>query len=176
MHLRNFSRPYTQLFYKLSAGATETEELMGGCNYENLRPIKVPKCHRESSCFFMKKLSKSSDVSQSQCLEERKKLRFTFQGKKLVFHPLAWTLDTFLEVLLTLHLEWWSEGKDLSNQNLLTTLFAYSLTWYTQISLSTKMLATQRFLCCAAFPLFQSSNLDTFQLLDNTWAIRRLVT
>ena len=45
MHLRNFSRQNTVLFYKLFTRATESGWSMGGCNFRNILPINVPKCY-----------------------------------------------------------------------------------------------------------------------------------
>ena len=39
------SRQYTKLFHKLFTRATESGRSMGGCNFRNILPINVPKCH-----------------------------------------------------------------------------------------------------------------------------------
>ena len=49
---------------------------------------------------------------------------------------------TFSEVMFVMKLEQCWEEKDLTNQNLLTTLSAYTLSWYTPTWLSTISLAT----------------------------------
>ena len=67
-------------------------------------------------------------------------------------------------------------GNDLTNQNLLTTLSAYTLSWDTPTWLSTISLATQKFHCCVDFLLIRSSSLETLQLRDSTWTIRHLAT
>ena len=51
---------------------------------------------------------------------------------------------------------------DLTNQNLLTTLSAYTHSWYTRIWLNTISLVTRRLHCCVAFFSFRSSRLETF--------------
>ena len=40
-----FARQYTELFYKLFTRATKSGWSMGGCNFRNILPINVPKCH-----------------------------------------------------------------------------------------------------------------------------------
>ena len=62
-----------------------------------------------------------------KCLEKRKRLRFTLQMKHPVYHSLVRIWDTLSEVMLIKILEYGWEGKDLTNQNLLTTLSAYTL-------------------------------------------------
>ena len=71
--------------------------------------------------------------------------------KDLVFNSLVQFWDTFSEVMLVSNLEYYWEEKDLTNHNLLTTLYAYTLSWYTQTWLSCISLATQKFQCCFAF-------------------------
>ena len=44
-------------------------------------------------------------LSQLKCLEERKKLRFTWQMRDLIFHSLVQIWGTFLEVRLVINLE-----------------------------------------------------------------------
>ena len=100
-------------------------------------------------------------VSQLEFLEERKKLRYTLQMEDLVLHSLVRIWDTFSEVKLVMNLEYWWEEKDLKNQNLLTTLSAYTLSGHTRSWLSTKLLATPKLHCCVAFLSFRSSRLET---------------
>ena len=52
-------------------------------------------------------------------------------------------------------------GTGPTNQNLLTTLSAYTLSWYTRTWLSTISSATRRLHWCVAFFLFPSSRLET---------------
>ena len=39
------SRQNTKIFYKIFTGATDSGRLMGGCNFRNILPINVLKCH-----------------------------------------------------------------------------------------------------------------------------------
>ena len=105
---------------------------------------------------FKKDTITSKIVSQSKCLEEGKKLRFTFQMKDLVLHSLVRIWDTFSEVLLEMILEQCWEEKDLTNQTLLTTLSAYTLSRYTRNWLSTISLTTRRLHCCVVFLFFEA--------------------
>ena len=82
-------------------------------------------------------------VSQLKCLEERKKLRFPVQLKGLVLHSLVQTWDTISVAMLAMNLEQCWPGRDLTNQKLLTTLSAYTLSWYTRTCLSTISLPTR---------------------------------
>ena len=86
---------------------------------------------------FKKDTITAKTVSQLKCLEERKKLRFTLQLKDLVLHPSVRFWDTFSEVMLVMNLEQCWEEKDLTDHNLLTTMSAYILSWYTRTWLST---------------------------------------
>ena len=100
---------------------------------------------------------------------------FTLQMKDLVVHSLVQTWDTLSLAMLAVNLEWCWEEKDLTNQNLITTVSAYTLSWFKGTRLSTILLAARKFHCCLAFFLFQSSKLETLYLLDSTWTIRPLV-
>ena len=155
---------------------------MGGCNFGNILPIKIPKCHWGKVCFLIEKIFKAvwilqsgiwslplqygycwshehshsrktitaKAVSQLKSLQGRKKLRFALQIKDLALHSLVRTWDIFSVAMLAMKLGWCWEEKDLTNQNLLTTLSAYTLPWYTRTWLITTSLATQRPHCCVA--------------------------
>ena len=106
-------------------------------------------------------------VSQLKCLEERKELRFTLWMKDLVLHCSVRIWDTFSEVMSVMNLEKCWEEMDLTNQNLLTTLYAYTLSWYTQIWLSTISLATQRLHCFPFISKLKSGEtITTGQYMD----------
>ena len=109
---------------------------------------------------FKKDTITAKTVSQLKCLQERKMLRFTLQMKDLVLPSLVQIWDTFLEVMLVMKLEKSWEAKDLTNQNLLKKLSAYTLSWYTRTWLSTISLATQKLHGCVPFLLFRSSRLE----------------
>ena len=193
MHVRNFCRQNTELFYKLFTRATESGWSMGGCNFRNILPINVPKCYGGKIFFFDRKFSKSSefyymepgvfpsitDIVEAmnilnqerrnhskncikvKVLEERKKLRFTLQMKNPVLHSLARIWDTISEVSLVMNLEYCWKEKDFTNQNFLTTLLTYTLSWYTPAWLSTISFATRKLHCCVGFLLFRGSSLET---------------
>ena len=110
---------------------------------------------------FRKDTSTAKAVPQLKCFEERKKFRFTWQMKYLVLHSLKRTWDTISVAVLAKNLEWFSEEKDLTNQNLLTTLSTYTLSWYTPTRVSRISLAAGRLICCIASFSFQSSKLET---------------
>ena len=110
---------------------------------------------------FKKDAITAKAVSQLKCLEERKKLRVTLQMKDMVLHSLVRTWDIFSVAMLAVNLEWCWEKKDLANKNLLTTLYAYSLSWYTRTWLSTKSLVTRKPHCFVAFRSFEISKLET---------------
>ena len=74
---------------------------------------------------FKKDTITAKTGSQLKCLEDCKKLRFNLRMKDLVLYSSARIWDTFSEVMSVLNLEWSQEEKDLSNQNLHTTLYAY---------------------------------------------------
>ena len=74
-------------------------------------------------------------------LAERKKLRYTLQMKDLIFFSLVRTWDTFSEVMLAMNLDWCSNEKELTNQNMLPALSAYTPSYYTDL-MSTILLAT----------------------------------
>ena len=80
----------------------------------------------------------------------------TSKTKERVLLSLVRTWVTFWEAILTTTLEYCWEGKDLASLSLLITLSAYNLSWYTQISWSAILLATQRFHCCTASLSFPS--------------------
>ena len=110
---------------------------------------------------FKKDTITAKYVSQLRCLEVREKLRFALQMKDLVLHSLVRIWDTFLEVMSVMNSEYYWEGRDLKNKNLLTTLYAYTLPWCTQTWLSTISWATRTLHCCVVFLSFRSSSLDT---------------
>ena len=92
------------------------------------------------------------------------KLRCSSQIKILVLHSLVRFWDMFLEVLLAMNLGWRWVVKDFRNQR----LSVFILLWYTQTWFTAKLLATQVFPCCVAFPSFPRKKLGTVSLLDNT--------
>ena len=100
---------------------------------------------------FKKDTITAKTASQLNCLLRRQKLRFTLQMKCLVLHFFVWTWDIFSEKFLARKLEWCWEEKDLINQNLRTTLSAYTLSWYTRTWLSTISSATPKPHCYVAF-------------------------
>ena len=53
-----FSRQYTELFHKLFIRATESARSIGGCNFRNILPINVPKCHGGKNYVFWQKIFK----------------------------------------------------------------------------------------------------------------------
>ena len=115
-------------------------------------------------------------VSQLKCLEGRKTvgiyLANEISGIAFLSTDLGQTFrsrvgDEFGVVL---------KKKDLTNQNLLTTLSAYTLSCYTQIWLKTIVSMTRRPCYCVAFLFFQSSKLPTLKLLDSTSTIGPFVT
>ena len=106
--------------------------------------------------FFRKDLITAKFVSQSKCLEERMKLRYTLEMEKLVLHSSMQTRYTFPEVMFALDLEWRWDRKQLINQSLVTTMSTYALSRYTHTRLRTNLLR-----CCAIFPLFHSWKLGT---------------
>ena len=110
---------------------------------------------------FKKDTITAKAVSQLNCLEEQKLMRFNLQMKDLVLHCFERICETFPEITLAMNLEWCWEEKVLTNQNLLTTLSAYTLSWYTRTWLSPISLATRRRHCCVVFRLFHSSRLKT---------------
>ena len=55
----------------------------------------------------------------------------------------------------------------LTNQNLDMTLSAYTLSWYMQKPLSSKLLATRKPHCCVAFFSFPGDNITTGQHMIN---------
>ena len=119
---------------------------------------------------FKKDTITAKSVSQLKCLEENKKLRFTLPMKDLVLHSLLRIWDIFSEVMLVMKLENCWEEKDLTNQNLLTTLSAYTLSWYTRTWLSTISLVTQRLPCCVAFLFFEAQGWRRY----NYWTVHEL--
>ena len=110
---------------------------------------------------FKKDTITAKNLSQLKCPEERKKLRFTLQMKDLVLHALLRIWDTISQVMLVMNLDKCREEKDLTNQKMLTTLYAYTLSWYTQTWVSTISLATRRLHCCVALLLIRSWSLGT---------------
>ena len=90
---------------------------------------------------------------------QKVEIYLAFEISGLVF--LIRTCDTFSEVLLVMSLEYRWEEKDLTNQNLLTTFSAYTLSWCTRTWLSAISLATRKLHCCVSFLFFRSSRLET---------------
>ena len=115
-------------------------------------------------------------LSQSKCLEERKKLRFLLQMKHPVKHSLVRSWDALSEAMLAMNLEWCWERKDFSHQDLPTTLSVYTLSLYTQTWLSTISLSTRTNHWYVVFFLIQSWKLEIYQPLDSTWTIGPLET
>ena len=119
--------------------------------------------------------------SQRNCItvevsRRTKKKTITLQMKDLVLLFSVQIWDIFSEVMLAMNLEYCWEEKDLTNQNLLRTLSAYTLIWFTWTWLITISLVTRRLHCCVAFFLFRSSRLETLYLLGSTWTIRHSET
>ena len=73
---------------------------------------------------FNKETITAKTLSQLKCLEEPKKLRFILQMRDLFLHPFVRTWDTFLVAMLGLDLESCWKKKELTRQNLFTTLSA----------------------------------------------------
>ena len=65
-------------------------------------------------------------------------------------------LGQIFGAMLAINLEWCWEEKVLTNQKLLPTLFAYTLSWFTRTWLSTITLMSFKLCCCAAFLSFES--------------------
>ena len=105
---------------------------------------------------FKKDIITAKTESQLKCLKERKKLRATLHMKDLVLHSSAETWDAFSVAKLAMNLEGCWEEKDLTNENLLTVLSAYTLSWITRTWLSTISLVTRKPHCCVVFLPFQS--------------------
>ena len=64
-----FSEHYSQLFYKLFIGATESGRSMRGCKFGNILPGNVLKCHRREIHVFWKQNTKSFEFySLEPCL------------------------------------------------------------------------------------------------------------
>ena len=74
------------------------------------------------------------------------------EGSGLAFSSRTW--DTILVAMLAMNLEWCWEKRDLTSQNLITTLSAYTLSWYRLTSLSKTSLVTRRPHCCTVFVEF----------------------
>ena len=144
---------------------------MGGCHFEKMVHVKVPKRYRREIQTFWYKTSELFKiwlsetrslpfhcwycwshehahsretqspriVSQSQFLEERKKndIYIGNAGSGLAFF--STDLRHKIGAMSAMNLEYWEE-KDHSSQGLFTTLFAYTLSWYTQSWLSTILL------------------------------------
>ena len=62
--------------------------------------------------------------------QRMQKLRFTLQRRLLELHSLLPTWDTLLEVMLAMNLSWYWVEQDLTNQNLLTKLFAFIFSFF----------------------------------------------
>ena len=90
-------------------------------------------------------------VSRLNCVEERQKLSFTLQLQNLVLVCLVRTWDTFSEVSVVMIVESCWEEKGITNQNSLTILSAYTLSWYKQIWLNIILFEIQGFPCCVDF-------------------------
>ena len=162
---------------------------MGGCSFRNILPINVPKCHGEKICFLTRKfqsrrnstiwnlvftlplrillkpwtLSFKKDTITAKFVSRRTqkvKIYLANEGSGLAFfstdlgHICGSNVGNEFGVMLR-------EREDLINQNLLTTLSAYILSWYTRTWLSTISLATRKRHCCVAFLSFWSSRLET---------------
>ena len=96
--------------------------------------------------------------------------------KDMVLLSLVRTWDTLSVGMLAMHLVSCWDEKNLANQNLLTTLSAYTPSFYTRTYLSTISLMTRQPHWCVVCFLSQNLTLETVQLLDNTWTIRHLAT
>ena len=73
----------------------------------------------------------AKNLAQLKCLKELKKLQHILQMKDPFLRFLSQPWNTTAEVILAMILEWSLDEKGLTNQSLLTTLSAYSLTLYT---------------------------------------------
>ena len=140
-----------------------------------LEPVSTPPLRillKPSTLSFKKGTNTVKAVSQLNCLEERKKIRFTLQMKDLVFSEEVGHIfgsnvgNEFREIM---------RGKGPHNPE-----FAYDIccihSWFKRTRLSTISLATRKARCSVAFVLFQSSKVETLYLRDSTWTIRFLVT
>ena len=105
---------------------------------------------------FKKDTITAKTESQLKCLKERKKFRATLHMKDLVLHSSVVTWDTFSVAKLALNLEGCWKEKDLTNENLLTILSAYTLSWITRTWLSTISLVTRKPHCCVVFIPFEN--------------------
>ena len=94
--------------------------------------------------------------------------------KDLVLHYLVPTWKKFSVALFARNLGWFWEENALTIQKRLTILSACTLSWYTRTWLSTITLATRRPI--AALLSFQSSKLETLELLDSILTVRPSVT
>ena len=101
---------------------------------------------------------------------------FSLQRNDLTLHVPVRTGNTFSIAMLAVNLERCGEEKDLTNQNLITILTEYILSWYTRTWMITKSLETWWSFCCVAFFSFQSSKLETLWLLDSTSIFRHSAT
>ena len=105
---------------------------------------------------FKKNTIIARTVSQLKCLKKLKKSRFTLQMKDLILRSLVRIWDPFSKEMLVINSEYCWEEKDLTNQKLLTTLSANTLSWCTQTWLSTISWATRRLHSCVAFFCFEA--------------------
>ena len=84
----------------------------------------------------MKTLTQERHNHSESCItfklsRRTQKLRFTFQMNHLALRSLVRTWGTFSVAMLAMNWEWCWEEKDITNQNLLTTLSEYSHSRYT---------------------------------------------
>ena len=93
---------------------------------------------------FKKDTITAKMVSQLKCLEERNNLRFILQRDDLVL-LFSWTWGTSSKVMMAMSEEQCWREKDHTNQFMLTTLLAYTLSWYTKIWSTTILLGTRKF-------------------------------
>ena len=106
--------------------------------------------HNHNESFILVKKSRSTQKNGIYLANQRYGLAF-----------FCMDLGHNLGAMQAMSLECCWEERDLINQNLLTALSAYLLSWYTRTLLSTILSKTRKIPCCVAFLSFQSSKLET---------------